>query len=100
MAEASRHWLEGKRFQFWLRVFVAGPWAFCLSFLVMVASPSWVPSGAGGVNHVLLPLFFQPLIWAILFFYAILERNILRAALIFALVTALNAWLIRAYLFG
>jgi hypothetical protein len=89
-----------RRAAFWARVVLAGPWTAALTFLVVAAAPLWVPKGAGGVNQIAFPLVLMPLIWAVLFFYALLDRSVLRIAIVFAAITAMNLYLLRGYLFG
>lgn len=84
----------------WIRAIFVGVWAFGLSWLVMAAMPLWVPEGAGRINHLAFPIFFYPLIWAILFFYAVLDRSLMRIGFIFTLITVINLVLLRHFLFG
>jgi len=98
---AGHHNLDrGRRYTIWARVFLAGPWTAGLTFLVIAAAPLWVPKGAGGVNQIAFPLVLMPLIWAVLFFFALLDRSLIRIAVVFSAMTAINVFLLRGYLFG
>lgn len=73
--------------RFWL----AGPFAIIISIFVMAAMSLWFPIGIAGINHLVLPLILFPLIWAGVFFYALLEKNIKRATLVMTFLFLLNA---------
>lgn len=89
-----------RRWQPWLRAFLAGPCAFALTALIMAAMPFWLPKGVGGVDHIAFPLFFMPAIWAIIFFYALLDRSLTRAATIMAVIAVMHAIVLRGVLSG
>jgi hypothetical protein len=88
------------RWQPWLRAVLAGPVAAALTVLIVAAAPSWVPKGRGGVDHIAFPLFFMPAIWGVIFFYALLDRSVVRIAAIMGLIAAVNMIALRGYLFG
>jgi hypothetical protein len=75
------------RGRLWLRVLLAGPLAFLCAALVMTGSSLWLPKGAGQIDNLVLPVVIFPAIWAIIFFYTVLDRRLLRA---FACVGALS----------
>ena len=50
-----------------------------------MAMPLWVPPGAAGVNDVAFPIILTPLLWALPFFYAVLEENLVRGTLVLGL---------------
>lgn len=62
-----------------VRSLLAGPVAAVLTVLVMGGMAVWVPAGDAGVNSVALPVVLSPLIWAVFFFYAVLDDNLARA---------------------
>ncbi|MEM8654325.1 MAG: hypothetical protein AAGF36_06230 [Pseudomonadota bacterium] len=74
--DTMRAWLDvSKTGQMWLerrvaqrptrwRWLLAGPLAFLLSIFAMAGLPSVLPAGAGGVNHLVLPVVLFPLLWA------------------------------------
>jgi putative effector of murein hydrolase LrgA (UPF0299 family) len=62
--------------------------------------PSWVPKGSGGVDHIAFPLFFLPAIWAVIFFYALLDRSLVRIAIIMAVVAVIHLIALKQYLSG
>jgi len=47
------------------RWILAGPVAFVLSVLLMATLPLVLPAGSGGINHLVLPVLFFPLLWSI-----------------------------------
>ncbi len=55
--------------------------------MIFAAMPLWLPRGAAGIDHIVLPLLLLPAVWALLFFHAVLDRNLARVALV-ALVVA------------
>ncbi|MEM9248837.1 MAG: hypothetical protein AAGB05_09105 [Pseudomonadota bacterium] len=63
---------------------LAGPAAAILSVMVMMGMGHWWPRGAAGVDNLAMPVILFPLIWAALFFYAILEERMLRGVIVFA----------------
>ncbi len=66
--------------RFWL----AGPGAFVLALLVLLGMAVWFPKGPANLNNIALPMMGFPLIWAVLFFYAYLDRRPSRVSWIFA----------------
>jgi hypothetical protein len=73
--------------RFWL----AGPITLLVAIFSMASMSLWFPPGIANVNHLAFPLVLFPLLWAISFFYSVLEVNIKRAWLILMLVLVLNA---------
>jgi hypothetical protein len=57
----------------------------------MMAMPLWLPAGPAGVDAIALPIILAPLLWAVPFFYAVLEENLVRATLILAGATLVQA---------
>lgn len=78
----------------WSRGLLAGPVAFVTAALAMAGGALWVPRGAAGVDNLLLPIVLFPAIWAVLFFYACLDRNLARAWTVTLLVLGVNAGMI------
>ncbi|HDY85443.1 hypothetical protein LCGC14_0560480 [marine sediment metagenome] len=76
-----------KKHRFWL----AGPVTLAVSIFIMAAMSLWFPPGIAGVNNLVFPLILFPLIWAISFFYSVLEVNIKRAWIVLMLVLSVNA---------
>ncbi|MEM8654311.1 MAG: hypothetical protein AAGF36_06160 [Pseudomonadota bacterium] len=72
---------------------LAGPGVLLAASSIMAAMPLWWPRGAGGIDHLIVPLLVFPAIWAVLFFYVVLTRNVVRAAAVLAGLTALNGGL-------
>ena len=73
----------------WSRILLAGPGAICVTVIVMAGMTLWLPGGRAGIDNLVLPLVLAPLIWAVLFFHACLDRSVGRVALI-ALVLLLT----------
>ena len=71
-----------------LRWFLAGPAALVLSILLMASLPLALPAGRGGVNHLVLPVIFFPLIWAVLIILPVASAQLARLARIYLLMLA------------
>lgn len=76
------------------RWLLAGPVTLLVAVLVMAATPVWLPAGAGGVDNLVIPILFFPLLWALPFFYSLLEEKLLRAWMILLGLAALNGAII------
>jgi hypothetical protein len=100
LAAANSSIPEGGSRHVWLRALLAGPCALGLTALIIAVMPFWVPKGSAGVDHIALPLFFMPAIWASIFFYALLDRRLSRAVIIMAAVAVIHLVALRAILFG
>lgn len=98
MAAANSSVPERARLQPWLRALLAGPCALGLTALIIAAMPFWVPKGNGGVDHIAFPLFFMPAIWAMIFFYALLDRSLGRVAIIMTVIAAIHLVALRGVL--
>lgn len=79
--------------RFWL----AGPVAFVLAILVMLGMSVWFPKGQAQVDNIILPMIVFPLIWAILFFYAYLDRRLKRATYFFLALAAVHFGILVSY---
>lgn len=66
----------------WSRILLAGPGAVVVTVIVMAGMALWLPGGRAGIDNLVLPLVLAPLIWALLFFHACLDRRIGRVALV------------------
>jgi hypothetical protein len=73
---------------------LVGPLVFLCSILIMGGSLLWVPPGAGGVNHIVLPIVLYPAVWTTLFFYACFDRQLWRSYAVVGGLIALHAALI------
>lgn len=82
--------LQASRLTTIARWIFAGPVAAALSLLIFAVMPLWFPKGAGGVDHLAMPLLLLPAVWALLFFHAILDRRIARIMAIAIALTALH----------
>lgn len=71
-------------------MFFAGPMALVVAILILLAMPLWYPAGTGGIDHLVMPVVTFPLIWAVLFFHACLDRRLLRVALVSLVLGAVN----------
>jgi hypothetical protein len=61
---------------------LAGPGALAATVATMMAMPVWMPAGAAGVNDIAFPILLAPLLWAVPFFYACLEEDLVRGTLV------------------
>lgn len=65
-----------------MRILLAGPGAIIVTLTLLAGMPLWLPGGAAGIDNLVFPLVFAPLIWAALFFHACLDRSLARVALV------------------
>lgn len=47
-----------------MRWYLGGPGAFVLSVLLTAVLPLVMPAGAGGIDHIVMPVILFPLLWA------------------------------------
>ncbi|KFG88945.1 hypothetical protein BV98_003345 [Sphingobium herbicidovorans NBRC 16415] len=66
----------------WIRALLAGPGAIVVTIIMMAGMALWLPGGRAGIDNLVLPLVLAPLIWAVLFFHACLDRRIGRVTLV------------------
>lgn len=78
----------------WIRIGLAGPGAVITALVVMAGMALWLPRGAAGIDNLVLPLVLVPLIWALLFFHACLDRRLGRVALVAAGLLLLHGGLV------
>lgn len=100
LAAANSGTANGGRRHAWLRALLAGPCALALTALIIAVMPFWVPKGSAGVDHIALPLFFMPAIWGGIFFYALLDRNLSRIAIVMTVVAIVHLVALRGILVG
>lgn len=85
----------------WGRFLLAGPGAICVTIVVMAGMTLWLPGGRAGIDNLVLPLVLAPLIWAVLFFHACLDRNIGRVAIVaLALLLTHGGLLAQKWIYG
>lgn len=77
-----------------VRWLLCGPVVFIATVLVMMGMAFWLPAGAAGVDHIALPVLLFPLIWAGLFFYALIDDSLLRALSVVAVLIILHLGLL------
>ena len=84
------------------RWLLAGPVTLLVAVLIMAATPVWMPAGVGGVDNLVLPLILFPLIWAIPFFYSLVEERLTRAWAVLTGLAVLNGLIVLSafYSFG
>jgi hypothetical protein len=83
--------LRPRRWRTAARVTLAGPVTVLLSAMVFAGMPLWLPRGAAGIDHIMLPLLLLPAVWAALFFYAVLDRSLVRVALVTLVIGSVHA---------
>lgn len=66
----------------WTRIGFAGPGAIIVAIVTMAGMALWLPGGAAGIDNLVVPLVLVPLIWALLFFHACLDRNLARVVIL------------------
>ncbi len=57
----------------------------------MAAMSLWFPPGIANINHLAFPIVLFPLIWAVSFFYSVLEVSIKRAWIVLMIILLINA---------
>jgi len=62
------------------RWILAGPVALILSILFMASMPLLLPHGAGGVDHLVMPVVLFPVIWCAALLYPVMADNLGRSA--------------------
>lgn len=84
----------------WMRFVLAGPVAIVVALTLLAGMPLWLPGGAAGIDNLVFPLVFAPLIWAALFFHACLDRSIARVALVAAALFLIHGGLVASRFMG
>lgn len=84
----------------WARILLAGPIAIIVALTLLAGMPLWLPGGAAGIDNLVFPLVFAPLIWAALFFHACLDRSIARVALVAAMLFLVHGGLVASRFMG
>lgn len=79
-----------------IRWVLAGPIAAIIALIALMGMPIYMPAGPGGVDNLIIPLLLLPIIWAMLFFHAVLDSSLTRVALVGALIAGVNLTLLAA----
>lgn len=87
----DRHWTKA-------RLWTMLGYAFITAVLIMFGMPIWFPAGVAGINNMIIPMLIFPLIWAVLFFYAVLEERLKRVVIILSCLTAVHLLLLTLHL--
>ncbi|TQV81385.1 hypothetical protein FKG94_08930 [Exilibacterium tricleocarpae] len=66
----------------------------------MLGMAVWFPAGVAGIDNLVFPLLSFPLIWAILLFYAYLERRIAYVTTVFAILLVSHIALLTYHFMG
>ncbi len=66
----------------------------------MAGGVLWIPKGAAQIDNLVLPMVFFPAIWAVVFFYTCLDRNLQRAWAVTLGLLLANAAAITVHLNG
>ncbi|QZP09534.1 hypothetical protein K5X80_07265 [Caenibius sp. WL] len=91
---SSRSWRS------WARIVLAGPVAIIVALTLLAGMPLWLPGGAAGIDNLVFPLVFAPLIWAALFFHACLDPRVGRVALVAAVLFLMHGGLVVSRFMG
>lgn len=94
MTTASVQMNKPGRARAWSRGILAGPVCFIVSALVMAGTALWAPEGPAHINNIVVPIVLFPAIWAVLFFYLMLDKKIGRAWIVAMVLLVLNGGLI------
>lgn len=84
----------------WARILLAGPVAIVVALTLLAGMPLWLPGGAAGIDNLVFPLVFAPLIWAALFFHACLDRSLVRVAVVAGALFLVHGALVASSLTG
>jgi len=84
----------------WARFLLAGPITIIVALTLLAGMPLWLPGGAAGIDNLIFPLVFAPLIWAALFFHACLDRSLARVALVAAALFLVHGGLVASRFIG
>ena len=76
------------------RWILGGPVALVLSILAMAGLPTVLPAGAGGVNHLVLPVVLFPLLWSSFVVWPVASMRPARVTTTYLALTALLLTLI------
>ncbi|WP_147112515.1 hypothetical protein [Tateyamaria sp. syn59] len=92
----GQHWITTRidRHPTRWRWILAGPTAFILSILAMAGLPTVLPAGAGGVNHLVLPVVLFPLLWSSFIVWPVASTALPRVATTYLALGALLLTLI------
>lgn len=82
--------VSSSRRQGWLRGILAGPVSLVVACLAMAGGSLWLPPGRAQVNNLVLPVVLFPLLWTVLFLYALLDKRLKRAYLVVGLIFTVN----------
>lgn len=77
-----------------VRWLLAGPGAVGSAIVATAAMPLWLPEGAAGIDHIVFPIVLFPAVWAVTFFYSILETQQIRALITMSVAFLLNTALV------
>lgn len=83
-----------------IRWVLAGPVAVIIAAIALMGMPIYIPAGPGGVDNLIIPLLMLPIVWAMLFFHAVLDSSLSRVAVVGALVAGVNLTLLAARFWG
>ncbi len=83
-----------------IRWVLAGPITAIIAVIVLMGMPIYIPAGPGGVDNIVIPLLLLAIVWAMLFFHAVLDSSLTRVACVGALVAAANLTLLAARFWG
>ncbi|MEM6578819.1 MAG: hypothetical protein AAF678_10030 [Pseudomonadota bacterium] len=76
------------------RWILCGPVALIVTLLVMMGMAHWWPGGAAQIDNIAMPVVLFPLIWAGIFFYALADDKLARAALVMTILMVANVVLL------
>ena len=71
-----------------------------MTLTLLAGMPLWLPGGAAGIDNLAFPLVFAPLIWAILFFHACLDRSLMRVALVAGMLFLVHGGMVASRFMG
>ena len=89
--QKSSHWTKA-------RLWTMLGYAFVTAVFIMFGMPIWFPAGIAGINNMIIPMLLFPLVWAVLFFYAVLEKRLKYVLIVLSGLTLLHMAILSLHL--
>lgn len=71
-----------------------------LAIFVMASLSLVLPAGNGGINHLIIPIILFPFIWALTFFYPLLDSNKKRVTILMSALLLISGSISIASIMG
>lgn len=100
MSASSKSKLTRFRYLWSARFWLVSVAALLVSIVVMAAMSLWLPSGAANIDNLVIPVVLFPIIWAVVFFYALMDASLKRASLVLLFLFLVNGGAVAASIMG